>query len=62
MRYRKETITAEKTNIEPITNNQNTLAENLADITRRLQSCAKLIEKTVKNDLLSLATINLKLF
>ena len=27
-----------------------------------LQSCAKIIEKTVKNGLLSLATSNLKLF
>ena len=27
-----------------------------------VQSCAKIIEKTVKNDLLSLATSNLKLF
>ena len=29
---------------------------------RGLQSCAKIIEKTVKNGLLSLATSNLKLF
>ena len=27
-----------------------------------VQSCAKIIEKTLKNDLLSLATSNLKLF
>ena len=30
--------------------------------TNSLQSCAKIIEKTVKNGLLSLATSNLKLF
>ena len=29
---------------------------------KQLQSCAKIIEKTVKNGLLSLATSNLKLF
>ena len=42
-RYRKET--AEKTNIEQYTNNQNTLAENLADITRRLETIQKALQE-----------------
>ena len=44
-RYRKETNTAEKTNIEQITIHQNTLAENLADITRRLEIIQKALQE-----------------
>ena len=46
-RYRKET--AEKTNIEQYTNNQNTLAEYLADITRRLELIEEDILKLKKH-------------
>ena len=45
-RYIKET--AEKTNIEQYTNNQNTLSENLADITRRLELIEEEILKLKK--------------
>ena len=51
-RYRKET--AEKTNIEQYTNNQNTLAENLADITRRLETIQKALQE-LKNTIQELA-------
>ena len=51
-RYRKET--AENTNIEQYTNNQNTLAENLADITRRLETIQKTLQE-LKNTIQELA-------
>ena len=51
-RYRKET--AEKTNIEQYTNNQNTLAENLADITRCLETIQKALQE-LKNTIQELA-------